>query len=164
VIATNKVTPGPRRADRHAARLLHHRLCGLNQEKDMRSGIVSVAAGISMALFSGFGAIGTVSLAQDAGNARLPVGSTLLGADDTACNGDLVLESGITRANDRERRIGQGQHALFQVDSGNIGWSCADSERSDTMECPSETTHVRIARSERDNVVRFECYGSTRDR
>lgn len=129
----------------------------------MRSGIVSFVA-VAAGLVSGLAVIGTVSFAQEAGNARLPVGSTLLGADDTACNGDLVLESGISRANDRERRIGQGQHALFQVDSGNIGWSCVDSDRSDTMECPSETTHVRISRSGLDNVVVFECYGSTRGR
>lgn len=129
------------------------------------STVVSFSAGIPLALLCGFASLGTVSFGQDPGNARLPIGSTLLGADDTACNGDVVIESGISRANDRERRVSAGQNVLFEVDSGNVGWSCdGGSGRSDTMECPNETTHIRIARSERDNVVLFECYGSSGNR
>lgn len=122
---------------------------------------VSSIAGFALVFFGG-GPLGAVAFAQD-GSPRLPVGLTLLGADDAPCDGDLMLESGIG-GGEGLHRVREGQHAVFEVESPNVGWMCVDDESSsDTMECPEETTHVRILRAADDPAVLFECYGvSTR--
>ena len=105
----------------------------------------------------------TVS-AQEVGT-RLPNGVTLLGADAAPCRDTLVIEQsgeeGDARFEDDEvARVRQGQFIVLEVDDPNVGWVClGDSSRSDTMECPSETTHVRISRNIEDDVVLFECFG-----
>lgn len=113
-----------------------------------------------MLLFGGLALIAGVALAQDD---RLPQGVALLGADDTGCNGDLMLESGVRGSGDA-RRVRPGQYAVYEVREDGIGWMCLgeDSTSSDTMECPVGTTHLRISRRVDDDVVLFECYGRDR--
>jgi len=108
---------------------------------------------------------GSAVSAQEVGT-RLPNGVTLLGADVTPCRNTLVIEprgeqgDERVRRDDDETRVREGQFVVLEVDDPNVGWVClGDSTRSDTLECPGETTHVRISRSIDDDVVLFECFG-----
>lgn len=102
--------------------------------------------------------------AQEVGT-RLPNGVTLLGADTAPCRDTLMIEPNVgargdARLRDDEARVREGQFIVLEVDDPNVGWVClGESTRSDTMECPSETTHVRISRNVDDDVVLFECFG-----
>jgi hypothetical protein len=128
------------------------------EENPMNTKAVPVLAGASAALVGVLALAGNAAFAQDD---RLPRGVTLLGADDTGCNGDLMLESGVRGRDAATRRIRVGQYAVFEVQDSNIGWMCLGerSTSSDTMECPDGTTHLRITRRGDDDVVLFECYG-----
>lgn len=112
-------------------------------------------------LIAGAVAVGAAS-AQEFGT-RLPNGVTLLGADSTPCRNTLILEprdERVQRRDDEEARVREGQFVVLEVDDPNLGWTClGDSTRSDTMECPQDTTHVRISRSIDDDIVLFECFG-----
>jgi hypothetical protein len=97
--------------------------------------------------------------AQEVGT-RLPNGVTLLGADSAPCADTLVIEPRGENADDELARIRAGQFVVLEVDDPGVPWVClGDSSRSDTMECPADTTHVRISRSIDDDVVLFECFG-----
>ena len=120
----------------------------------MKRNAISAAAGFPLALL-----FGSIALGQE----RLPTGVTLLGADDTACRGVLMLESGVRGESDDVRRIGSGQFAVFEIESENVGWVClGEATQSDTMECPSGTNYVRVSRNRDDDNVLFECYGRAR--
>jgi len=91
---------------------------------------------------------------------RLPDGVTLLGSDSAPCRDALMVEPRSESADDDVTRIRQGEFVVLEVDDPNVGWVClGDESSSDTMECPGETTHVRISRSIDDEVVLFECFG-----
>lgn len=123
----------------------------------MRSNLVWLAAG---------GFLACAAVAQEVGT-RLPNGVTLLGADSTPCSNALMIEGRaadgdeLARLRDDEvARVREGQFVVLEVDDPNVGWVClGDSTSSDTMECPSETTHVRISRNIDDDIVLFECFG-----
>ncbi|HEX6992723.1 MAG TPA: hypothetical protein VF339_01110 [Gammaproteobacteria bacterium] len=109
---------------------------------------------------------GCAASAQEVGT-RLPNGVTLLGADSAPCADVLMIEpsgGGEDDApdlrDDDVARVREGQFVVLEVTDPNVGWVClGDPTRSDTMECPSETTHVRISRNIDEDVVLFECFG-----
>ena len=116
----------------------------------MRSAMAALVLGAAAVLVG----VNTVTFAQDD---DLPDRSTLLKSDDTPCDGDLILESD-DDDDDDVRRVRRGQDRVFEIDNENVSWVCLgeNETRSDTMECPSETTHLRITRD--DDVATFECY------
>jgi len=123
----------------------------------MNRNAISFVAAFFLPLLAGHG---SVALGQEV---RLPTGVTLLGGGDTTCRGILVLESGVQDEDDDVRRIGSGEFAVFEVENENVGWAClGDATQSDTMECPSGTTYVRVSRNSADDYVLFECYGRAR--
>jgi hypothetical protein len=102
----------------------------------------------------------------DAGTARLPTGVTLLESDRAECEGSVAIDEGVI---DSARRadlvIQRGQNATFEIDADRgedveIEWTCvgvADTER-ETLECPEDTSHLRVTRTSGDEFV-LECYG-----
>ena len=127
-----------------------------SSEKAMNRGLVSVAAGALLL------ALGTPSFGQDDRD-DLPDGADLLGSDTAACDGPLMIESD-EDDDDDVRRIPRDETRLLRVDNPNVSWVCLgeNGTRSDTMECPAETTHVLIERRGDGGETTFECYGGGR--
>ena len=115
---------------------------------------------LSLSLLGGCGTMGATGLGEEAGGTNLPTGLRLLGADDGPCAGPVQLVSGIRDDADR-LRISPGQNVTFRVEEQDVGWACLDeqSAASDTMECPDETTHLRVTHAAGGREVLFECYG-----
>jgi hypothetical protein len=115
----------------------------------------------------GTGCAFTTTTDEDAAAARLPTGVTLLESDRNECEGAVAIEETAIASSRREDLVIQrGQNATFEVDFDNdedveIDWTCvgvADAER-ETVECPDETTHVRITRATTGDEFLLECYG-----
>jgi hypothetical protein len=103
---------------------------------------------------------------EDARTARLPTGVTLLESDRAECEGSVAIdESVIDSARRADLVIQRGQNATFEIDADRdedveIEWTCvgaADTER-ETLECPEDTSHLRVTRTSGDEFV-LECYG-----
>jgi hypothetical protein len=114
----------------------------------------------------GAGCATTATDDNDGQSVRLPTGVTLLDSDRNECAGAVAIDEsalGSTRRSDLV--IERGQNATFEVDADadddvEIEWTCvgaADTDR-DAIECPDETSYVRIARGADDEFV-LECYG-----
>jgi hypothetical protein len=109
----------------------------------------------------------TTTTDEDARAARLPTGVTLLESDRSECAGSVAIDerlvSGARRA---DLVIQPGQNAVFEVDADDdddvdIDWTCVGTSDTDeeTVECPDETSHVRVTRASTGNEFLFECYG-----
>ena len=122
----------------------------------MRRALSTLTVGASFVLVASLALVPAVSFAQN----DLPDRSTLLRSDDTPCDGDLIIESDDDR--DDLRRVRRGQNRVFEIENENVSWVCLGQgeTRSDTMECPADTTHLRISRDE--DIATFECYGRLR--
>ena len=89
---------------------------------------------------------------------RLPTGVTLLDSTREEC-------SGVVHVDDDSRNeivVNQGQNVTFEVDGDEeIEWTCVGgaSADSDELECPEDTSHVRITRSSAGDDLLLECYG-----
>lgn len=148
----------------------------------MKRVTTALSAGMALAVLCGAGSLDTVAVAQDDGiegifdrardrardsdifdrdRSDLALGATLLQAEETECQGALIA-SGIGRSGEEVHGIRAGEERLFSVADQVVPWAClgARTARSDVMECPNETTDVRISND--GNVARFECYGSRR--
>lgn len=121
-----------------------------------------------MTVFAVLGAgCATTTTGDDARTARLPTGVTLLESDRNECAGTVTIdETAIagTRADDLV--IQRGQNAIFEVDGDadedvEIEWACVGTAAADrnSVECPEETSHVRITRESTGNEFLLECYG-----
>lgn len=120
----------------------------------------------SLALFAG--CEGTMpGLGESAGNASLPSGLRLLESDESECDGTLqVSEGGISDSDafEAEMFVEPGQNATFEFEDGNdnVRWACVGGDASpevETMNCPDDTSHVRITRASSGGELLFECYG-----
>jgi hypothetical protein len=109
----------------------------------------------------------TVTTDEDARDARLPTGVTLLESDRNDCAGAIAIdESAIENAGRADLVIQRGQNATFEVDAVDdddveIEWTCvgaADTDRN-SVECPEDTSHVRITRATTGSEFLLECYG-----
>lgn len=109
----------------------------------------------------------TVSTDDDARSARLPTGVTLLESDRNDCAGAIAIdERSIRGSRSADLVVQRGQNATFEVDADadddvEIEWTCvgaADTDR-DSVECPEDTSHVRITRASTGSEFLFECYG-----
>ena len=107
-------------------------------------------------------------LDESSRDARLPTGVTLLESDREECEGVVELREGSVRTNDRARTndrtgllVRQGQNATFEVDDEHIELTCVgeSSTNSETIDCPTDTSHVRISRSTQGDDFVLECYG-----
>lgn len=109
----------------------------------------------------------TTTTDEDARAARLPTGVTLLESDRSECAGSVAIDerlvSGARRA---DLVIQPGQNAVFEVDADDdddvdIDWTCVGTSDTDeeTVECPDQTSHVRVTRASTGNEFLFECYG-----
>lgn len=118
-----------------------------------------------------FAALGTgcatVTTDHDARSARLPTGVTLLASDRDDCAGAIAIDDRVIRSSARADLVVQrGQNATFEIDADDnddidIEWTCvgaADTDRS-SVECPEETSHVRITRATTGGEFLLECYG-----
>jgi transcription elongation GreA/GreB family factor len=103
------------------------------------------------------GCVTTANVDDDARDARLPTGVTLLDSNREECNGVVHVDD-----NSRsEIVVNQGQNATFAVDGDeDVEWTCVGgaSAASERLECPEATSHVRITRSAGDDLL-LECYG-----
>jgi hypothetical protein len=115
----------------------------------------------------GAGCATTTTTDEDARSARLPTGVTLLESDRSECAGSVAVdEASIASARRSDLVVQRGQNAVFEIDVDDdddveIDWTCvgtADTNR-ETVECPDETSHVRITRASTGNEFLFECYG-----
>lgn len=110
----------------------------------------------------------TVSTSNDdARAARLPTGVTLLDSNREQCAGSVALdERSIASSRRSDLVISRGQNAVFEVEENDgddipVGWTCvgaADAER-ERVECPDDTSHVRITRGSTGDEFLLECYG-----
>lgn len=108
---------------------------------------------------------------EDARYAQLPTGVTLLDSESDECDGivQVAERTSLGRSRGDDLVLRQGQNATFEVDTDDedVMWSCigdSGTEDRDEIDCPDETSHVRISReAEGDNFV-FECYGTSRRR
>ena len=109
----------------------------------------------------------TTTTDEDARAARLPTGVTLLESDRSECAGSVAIDerlvSGARRA---DLVIQPGQNAVFEIDADDendvdIDWTCVGTSDTDeeTVECPDETSHVRVTRASTGDEFLFECYG-----
>ena len=114
----------------------------------------------------------TTSTDEDARAARLPTGVTLLESDRSECAGSVAIDerlvSGARRA---DLVIQRGQNAVFEIDAEDdndvdIDWTCVGASDTDeaTVECPDETSYVRVTRASTGDEFLFECYGDRDDR
>ena len=114
------------------------------------------------------GCVTTATDDNDGRSVRLPTGVTLLDSDRQECAGAVAIDEsalGSTRRSDLV--IERGQNATFEVDADadedvEIEWTCvgaADTDR-EAVECPDETSYVRITRGA-DNDFVLECYGDS---
>lgn len=104
---------------------------------------------------------------DDARTARLPTGITLLDSNREECAGSVTIdESSVASARRSDLVISRGQNAVFEVDENDddevaVSWTCvgtADTDR-ERVECPDETSHVRITRGSTGDEFLLECYG-----
>jgi hypothetical protein len=124
---------------------------------------------IYLATFAALGAgcAVTTTTDEDARSARLPTGVTLLDSDRNECAGSVAIdESSIASARRSDLVIQRGQNAVFEIDVDDendveIEWTCVGAASTDreTVECPDETSHVRITRASTGNEFLLECYG-----
>lgn len=126
----------------------------------MQKALLCLAVCLPISLLAGCSTSRTVGLGEETGSARLAAGLRLLESDDGECAGSVQLLSGV-RGDSDELRITRGQNATFEVEGADIAWACLDAQSaaSDTMECPAETTHVRVTAAAGGREVLFECYG-----
>jgi hypothetical protein len=118
----------------------------------------------------GAGCAVTTTTDDDARAARLPTGVTLLESDRNECEGAVTIDEGsIANARRSDLVIQPGQNATFEVDDDEdereIEWVCvgtSDTDR-DAVNCPDETSHVRITRATTGDEFLLECFGE-RDR
>lgn len=115
----------------------------------------------------GSGCVSTATSGDDARNARLPVGVTLLDTDRNQCQGNVAVdERSIRSSRSSDLVIQPGQNATFAVvpnddDDIEVDWRClgtAAAER-ETTDCPDATSHVRITRELTGSEFLLECYG-----
>jgi hypothetical protein len=114
----------------------------------------------------GAGCATTTTDDNDAGSVRLPTGVTLLDSDRNQCTGSVAIDESIVASAQRsDLVIERGQNVTFEVDADTdddieVGWTCVGSANTDrdTVECPEDTSHVRITRGAGDEFV-LECYG-----
>jgi hypothetical protein len=117
------------------------------------------------AAFSGGCVIATSG--DDARNARLPIGVTLLDSDRGVCAGTVAIDdSSIATAQTSALVIQRGQNATFPVDADydddvEVDWTCVGSASTveHSAECPDDTSHVRVTRDLTGSEFLLECYG-----
>ena len=113
----------------------------------------------------------TTTTDDDARTARLPTGVTLLESDRNECAGSVAIdESAVALGQRTDLVIQRGQNAIVEIaddaadgadDDVEIEWTCVgevDTDR-DAVECPEETSHVRITREATGDEFLLECYG-----
>jgi len=113
------------------------------------------------------GCASTTETDEDARSARLPTGVTLLESDRNECEGAVSVDEGVvSNARRADLVIQRGQNATFEVDGDanediDIEWTCVGAANADreTVECPEDTTHVRITRASTGDEFLLECYG-----
>jgi len=118
------------------------------------------------AVFTG-GCVISPTSGDDARNARLPIGVTLLDTDRGICAGPVAIDESSIRSTQRSDLVIQrGENATFQVDpygddDVDIEWTCVGSTSTVEAgtECPYDTSHVRITRELTGNEFLVECYG-----
>jgi hypothetical protein len=104
---------------------------------------------------------------EDARTARLPTGVTLLESNREQCAGSVAIdETSIANARRSDLVISRGQNAVFAVDEDadddiEVDWTCVGAVDADreTIECPDDTSHVRITRGSTGDEFLLECYG-----
>lgn len=133
----------------------------------MQKLLVSCWAALAAALIAGC-ATTTPGLGDEAGNAALPSGVTLLDSDEEECDGTLqVSEDGIDGEGEGVGDafvVEAGENATFQLDGEDeeIEWACVDEDGDadeESMDCPNSATHVRITRATSGGELLVECYG-----
>jgi hypothetical protein len=96
---------------------------------------------------------------------RLPTGVTLLDTDAGRCAGSVqVREEQSGRTRESELLLEPGENATFEVDvddGDELDWSCIGDSRSVSarVDCPDDTSHVRITRRAEGSEIALECYG-----
>jgi len=112
-------------------------------------------------------ATSTMANDEDARTARLPTGVTLLDSDRSKCEGSVAIDdTALAGARRADLVIQRGQNAVFELDTDadddvEIDWTCvgsADTERN-TLECPDDTSYVRVTRASTGDEFLLECYG-----
>jgi hypothetical protein len=109
----------------------------------------------------------TTTTDDDARTARLPTGVTLLESDREECEGAVAIDERAIASSRREDLVIQvGQNATFEVDVDDdddveIEWTCVGTAaaNTNTLECPEQTSHVRITRATTGDEFLLECYG-----
>jgi hypothetical protein len=104
---------------------------------------------------------------DDARTARLPTGVTLLESNREQCAGSVAIdETSIESAQRSDLVISRGQNAVFAVDEDadddvEVEWTCVGAVDADreTIECPDDTSHVRVTRGSTGDEFLLECYG-----
>jgi hypothetical protein len=133
----------------------------------MQKLLVTCGLALWMALIAGC-ATTNPGLGDEAGNATLPSGVTLLDSDDGECEGAVqVSEHGIDGEGeglDDEFYVEAGENATFELDGDDeeIEWACVSDDGDfdeESMDCPSGATHVRITRASTGDELLVECYG-----
>jgi hypothetical protein len=119
----------------------------------------------------GAGCVTTTTTDRDARAARLPTGVTLLESDRNECAGAVAIDERlIAGAGRSDLVIQRGQNATFEIDADDeddieIEWTCvgAATADDDSVDCPDDTSHVRITRATTGDEFLLECFGD-RDR
>lgn len=109
------------------------------------------------------GCASTSGLGERAGGARLPTGVTLLRSEQERCTGAVRVIDESRSSRNGEIVVRQGENATLAIDDEDeVEWSCGSesSQDSDRVDCPNETSHVRVTRAASGSDVLFECYGS----
>lgn len=90
--------------------------------------------------------------------ARLPDGVTLLESGEDSCEGVVHIAEGIRGS---EVVVRAGQNASFRATGDEIEWTCVgeSSASEDSLECPDDTSYVRITRPAAGDDFLVECYG-----
>ena len=109
----------------------------------------------------------TTTTDEDARTARLPTGVTLLDSDRSQCEGSVAIdEAAVAGSRRADLVIQRGQNAVFELDTDadedvEVDWTCvgsANTERN-TLECPDDTSYVRVTRASTGDEFLLECYG-----
>lgn len=133
----------------------------------MQKLLVSCGFALSVALLAGC-ATTSPGLGDEAGNARLRSGASLLESDESECDGTFQLsEAGIDGEGDGFQDsflVEAGENATFALDGDDreIEWACVEAggeSDQDRMDCPDEATHVRITRAVSGGELLVECFG-----
>lgn len=111
------------------------------------------------------GCASTSGLGERAGGTRLPTGVTLLRSDQEQCSGVVQVydEKGSNRKERPELVVRRGENATFVVkDEDELEWTCVGESSTDSedVNCPNDTSHVRVTRAATGGDLLFECYGS----